>query len=106
METETIEISQVGPTFAAEIRGIDASKPLSPRDLASLVQALDRFGVVVLPGQNLTPEQQIAVSEQLGPLENSDEGSPSFKKLRDNMKYADGRVSEISNLAQGDELLE
>ncbi len=106
METETIEISQVAPTFAAQIRGIDASKPLSPRDLASLVQALDRFGVAILPGQHLTPEQQIAVSEQLGPLENSDEGSPSFKKLRDNMKYADGRVSEISNLAQGDELLE
>lgn len=106
MELATIEIRQIAPTFAAEIRGIDASRPLSTRDRKSLVDALDQYGVVVLPGQNLTPEQQIAVSEQLGTLENSDEGSPSFKKLRDNMKYTDGRVSEISNLAQGDELLE
>jgi alpha-ketoglutarate-dependent 2,4-dichlorophenoxyacetate dioxygenase len=54
----------------------------------------------------LTPEQQIAISEQLGELENSDEGSPSFKKLRENMKYVDSRVSEISNIAQGDTLLD
>ena len=68
MELDTIEIRQVAPTFAAEIHGIDASKPLSPRDLATLVETLDTYGVAILPGQHLTPEQQIAVSEQLGEL--------------------------------------
>ena len=106
MELDTIEIRQVAPTFAAEIHGIDATKPLSPLDLDMLVAALDRYGVVVMPGQFLTPEQQIAISEQLGELENSDEGSPSFKKLRENMKFVDSRVSEISNVAQGDHLLD
>ncbi|PQA87658.1 2,4-dichlorophenoxyacetate dioxygenase [Marinicaulis flavus] len=102
----TLEINQVASTFAAEIRGIDASSPLSARDLDALIGALDRYGVVVMPDQNLTPDQQISVSEQLGPLENSDEGSPSFRKLRENLQYVDGRVSEISNLAQGKGLLE
>lgn len=106
METDTLQIRQVAPTFAAEITGIDATKPLSPRDLETLVSALDQYGVVVMPGQFLTPQQQIAVSEQLGELENSDEGSPSFKKLRDNMKFVDSRVSEISNLTHDQELLE
>ena len=106
METETLELRQVAPTFGAEIRGIDASKPLSPQDLEALIGALDRYGVVVLPEQFLSAEQQIAISEQLGPLENSDEGSPSFKKLRENMKFVDSRISEISNLAQGEQLLD
>lgn len=106
METDTLQIHQVAPTFAAEITGIDATKPLSSRDLETLVSALDKYGVVVMPGQFLTPQQQIAVSEQLGELENSDEGSPSFKKLRDNMKFADSRVSEISNLTHDQELLD
>ncbi|MBO9604218.1 MAG: TauD/TfdA family dioxygenase [Novosphingobium sp.] len=106
METETLEIRQVAPTFAAEVHGLDTSRALPPRDVEALVGALDRYGVVILPKVFLTPEQQIAISEQLGELENSDEGSPSFKKLRENMKYVDSRVSEISNIAQGDTLLE
>jgi alpha-ketoglutarate-dependent 2,4-dichlorophenoxyacetate dioxygenase len=106
METETLEIRQVAPTFAAEISGLDTTRALSSRDLETLVKALDQYGVVILPKVFLTPEQQIAISEQLGELENSDEGSPSFKKLRENMKYVDSRVSEISNIAQGDTLLD
>lgn len=106
MEQDTLEIRQLGKTFAAEIRGVDLSKPLDKKDLKTLVDALDRYGVVVLPEQYLEADQQIAISEQLGPLENSDEGSPSFQKLRDNFQYRDSRVSEISNLAQGEQLLE
>lgn len=106
MELETLEIRQVAATFGAEIRGLDASRPLAPPELKALVDALDRYGVVILPDQHLTPEQQIVISEQLGPLENSDEGSPSFRKLRENMRFTDSRVSEISNFSQGDTLLE
>lgn len=106
MELDTLEIRQVGHTFGAELRGLNAQQPLSKRELDALVAALDRYGVVILPEQFLSPEQQIAISEQLGPLENSDEGSPSFQKLRENMKYVDSRVSEISNLTQDQSLLD
>ncbi|MBL8549566.1 MAG: TauD/TfdA family dioxygenase [Hyphomonadaceae bacterium] len=106
MDTETLDIRQVGPTFAAELRGLDTANGLSARDAAALVGALDRFGVVVLPKQSLTPPQQIALCESLGPLENSDDGSPSFKELRRNLQFKDPRLSEISNLAQGEGILD
>jgi alpha-ketoglutarate-dependent 2,4-dichlorophenoxyacetate dioxygenase len=55
--------------FAVEATGIDLARPLDGVTLDDLVHLIAEAGVVVLPDQVLTDEQQIAVSRQLGTLE-------------------------------------
>lgn len=105
MDIETISIRQVGRTFAAELVGLDLSRPLDKRALADLIGALDRYGVVVFSDQHLTPELQVQFSERLGVLEDSDEGNPKAQEMRSKHKFTDQRVSEISNLVDGEALL-
>jgi taurine dioxygenase len=52
----------------AEVRGVDASKPLSAAVSAALQQALAEHCVLVLRDQDLTPEQQKAFASHFGPL--------------------------------------
>jgi alpha-ketoglutarate-dependent 2,4-dichlorophenoxyacetate dioxygenase len=106
MITEATKVRQLAPTFAAEVRGIDLTRPLSTADRDEVVSILDQCGVAVFPGQNLTPAQMIAFSEQIGTLENSDEGSPTYEKFREQHQFADKRVSEVSNLVKGESLLQ
>lgn len=101
----SITFEQVGRTFAGKAEGVALSPPCDAGAIQTILAALDRFGVVVLAGQKMTPDEQIAFSEQLGPLENSDEGNPKYRKLREDMKYTDQRVSEISNLVDGATIL-
>lgn len=100
-----IEFEQVGQTFAGKAVGPVLAPPCPASQIKEITDALDRYGVVVLSGQKMTPDEQITFSEQLGPLENSDEGNPKYRKLREDMKYTDQRVSEISNLTEGKTIL-
>lgn len=101
----SIAIEQVGETFAARLTGASLRPPCPVPVIDEILSALDRFGAVVLPGQDMTPDEQITFSEQLGPLENSDEGNPKYRKMREEMKFTDQRVSEISNLIDGKTIL-
>ena len=51
------------------LMGVDIAAGVSDEQFASIEEAFNRYGVVVLPEQRLTPEQQIAFSRRLGPLE-------------------------------------
>ena len=42
----------VHPLFVAEVSGVDAGRPLDARTLAALCQAIDRYAVLVLRGQD------------------------------------------------------
>ena len=52
----------------AELSGIDASKPLSPRTVAELRRTLAEYCVVFLRDQDLTPDQQKDFARHFGPL--------------------------------------
>jgi len=105
MQSEAFRIRQLAPTFGAEASGVDLARTLGELELEELVSILDRYGVVVFHAQHLTAAQQIAFSEQLGNLERSDEGSPTYEKLRGQHEFADERVSEVSNLVRGQDLM-
>jgi taurine dioxygenase len=59
---------RLGGALGAEVKGIDASRPLGERERAFVRDALDEHGVVVLRGQHLTPAQQRAFSQALGTM--------------------------------------
>ncbi len=66
--TRSIEVVPLGQALGAELRGIDASVPLTDDQRARIIAALDAHGVVVLRKQQLTPRQQVALCQKLGKM--------------------------------------
>lgn len=64
-----LQITPLHPLFAAEIRGIDLRQAPDAALCAEIDRAVDRYAVLVFPGQELTDDQQMAFGEALGPLE-------------------------------------
>ncbi len=89
------------PNFAAEITGIDLSRPVADDVLAEIIAIMDVYAVGVFPGQKVTDEQQVAFSERLGPVR------PSRKNLRPGYQHRiDMRLSDVSNLTPVNEVRE
>ncbi len=66
-----ITIRQVGPCFAGEVDGIDLAKPLTPEEVATIHAGMDRYAVLVFHGRPVTPEQHMAFTLALGPIEHA-----------------------------------
>lgn len=64
-----LNITPLNPLFAARIEGVDAAQPVAAPVMAALRDALDRYAVLVLPGQHLDDAAQIAFSQGFGELE-------------------------------------
>jgi taurine dioxygenase len=64
-----ITVNRLGRHFAAEIGGVDLSRPLDDDTFAQVAQAFFDQEVVVFRNQRLTPAQQIAFTRRFGPLE-------------------------------------
>ena len=93
----TITIRPIDPAtrafFAGEVSGIDLTRRLSDAEVAAIHAGMDEFGVLVFHDQDLTDEQQLAFSRQLGPLETAtgDIAAPEDRRLSMD-------VNDISNL--------
>ena len=62
---------QIGPCFAAEVDGIDLTRPLSSADVKAVHAGMDEDAVLVFHDQKLDDEQQLAFSRGLGELEHA-----------------------------------
>jgi alpha-ketoglutarate-dependent 2,4-dichlorophenoxyacetate dioxygenase len=62
---------QIGPCFAAEVEGLDLTRPLSPEEVAFVHRGMDEHAVLVFHGQMLDDAQQLAFSQSLGELEHA-----------------------------------
>ena len=67
----SLAIEHIGPVpdFVARITGVDLRKPIDDATFAEIRDAFHRYAVLVLPGQDIDDDQQIAFSERFGPLE-------------------------------------
>ena len=101
MTTTITAIDAARADFAAEVCGLDLRQPLGPDDVTKVEAGMNRYGVLVFPGQNLTDEQQLAFTRNFGPLE------PHYFVPGDNVQA--GRVSkeinDISNLDRNNNVL-
>ena len=61
-------IERKHPTFFAEVKGVDISKPLSPDLFAEILTAFHDNAVLVFRDQPLTHQQHIDFSTNFGPL--------------------------------------
>jgi alpha-ketoglutarate-dependent 2,4-dichlorophenoxyacetate dioxygenase len=64
-----LQVSTAGPSFVAEVSGVDFSGPIDPDTLHQIKNAMARYGVCVFRGTALNDESHIAFSRQLGELE-------------------------------------
>ena len=61
--------SPLHPLFVGEVGGLDAGRPLDAETVRALGAAIDRYAVLVLRGQNLDDERQMAFARHFGELE-------------------------------------
>jgi alpha-ketoglutarate-dependent 2,4-dichlorophenoxyacetate dioxygenase len=90
----TVTVCPVTPGFAAEIGDVDLSRPIEDDDFAAIKDAFWKYGVLIFPGQHLTPEQHLAFSAKFGPVENERTLDPKATPSR-----LTGEFADISNLA-------
>jgi alpha-ketoglutarate-dependent 2,4-dichlorophenoxyacetate dioxygenase len=64
-----VTLRQVGPCFAAEVEGLDLTRPLSADEVAAVHAGMDEYAVLVFHDQALDDERQLAFSRSLGELE-------------------------------------
>ena len=95
-----IEIQPLTPHIGARMTGIDARKPLSQADVEAIEAGMDRHAVLVLPGQDITDEQQLDFTKNFGPLEEGANSTVRNAELRLAPSFAD-----VSNLDKSGALL-
>jgi alpha-ketoglutarate-dependent 2,4-dichlorophenoxyacetate dioxygenase len=62
---------QIGPCFAAEVDGVNLTKPLSSDEVSAIHAGMDRFAVLVFHDQPLDDAQQLAFTRSLGEIEHA-----------------------------------
>lgn len=70
MSTETaatLTITPLSGVMGARIDGVDLSADLPDETIIRIRRAVCEYGVVILGGQHLTPERQVAFTRRLGP---------------------------------------
>ena len=97
MASRTLDINPVaGSTFAATVNGVDVTR-IDSASWAQVTAALDTHGVLVFPGQHLSPEAQAAFAKRFGAIEGGKAeptGAPAPEAQRAN---AVDRARPISN---------
>ena len=61
-----IETHPLTPHIGARMTGIDARKPLTPAEVEAIDAGMNRHAVLVLPGQDVSDEQQLAFTRNFG----------------------------------------
>lgn len=87
---DTLELHPLNGDFGIEARGIDISRPLAPEVRDRLLRAFQRHRILVVRGQNLSPESHIAFSRNFGELE--------VHVLNEYHKAAHPEIFELSNI--------
>jgi len=67
----SVGLRQVGPCLAAEVDGLDLTRPLSPEAVAAVHAGMDTYAVLVFHDQKLDDEQQLAFTRSLGEIEHA-----------------------------------
>jgi alpha-ketoglutarate-dependent 2,4-dichlorophenoxyacetate dioxygenase len=65
----SLQVRPLHPLFAGEASGLDLRRPLGDDAVRAIEQAMDRYGVLVFPGQPLSEDEQIAFARRFGPLD-------------------------------------
>jgi tripartite ATP-independent transporter DctP family solute receptor len=88
-----IHATPIEGAFAGEITGLDLRAPLDDEQIAAIRAALDRYAVLVIRGEPLGEDEQVAFAERLGEPE-----TPETLRRDANSRLKHRALSDISNL--------
>ncbi len=88
-----IETQPLTTHIGGRMTGIDACQPLTAAEVDAINAGMDRYAVLVLPGQDISDEQQLAFTRNFGPLEEGANSTVRSSELRLDPAFAD-----VSNL--------
>jgi len=94
----TIKVAPLTPHIGGRMTGIDVRKPLTPDEVKAVDAGMDKHAVLVLPGQDITDEQQIEFTRNFGPLQNGANATLKRPELRLDPAFAD--VSNVGKDGQ------
>ena len=94
----TIKVTPLTTHIGGRMTGIDVRRPLTADEVTAVDAGMDRYAVLVLPGQDITDEQQIAFTRNFGPLQNGANATLKRPELRLDPAFAD--VSNIGKDGQ------
>ena len=99
-----IEVRPLTTLVGARMTGIDVRKKLTQAEVDAVNAGMDRHAVLVLPGQDITDEQQLAFTRNFGPLEEGANSGARNSELRLPVVFADvsnldkeGRIAQREN---------
>ncbi|MFO1159367.1 MAG: TauD/TfdA family dioxygenase [Reyranellaceae bacterium] len=90
-----LEIKPINSDFAAEVSGVDLTRPLGRDDVAAIDAGMDKYAVLVFHDQDITDDQQLVFSRSLGPLESKSRPG-TIRKAADSRLGAG--MADLSNL--------
>jgi alpha-ketoglutarate-dependent 2,4-dichlorophenoxyacetate dioxygenase len=89
----TLTLRPLHPVFAAEAAGLDLRRPLARAEIDAVVEAMDRYAVLLFRGQPMSEAEQVAFARQFGPL------NPGLKQIgRQQERMSEAALIDISNL--------
>ena len=97
-----LTVRKLNDYFGAELRGLDLRKRLSVETLQEIYDAFLQYGVLVIPGQPLSVEQQLAFARTFGDLWMMPEAVDRVRGVE--RRIADRAINDISNIDTKDEL--
>ncbi|WP_188973267.1 TauD/TfdA dioxygenase family protein [Neoroseomonas lacus] len=65
------QLTPLAAALGAELRGLDLGSGVTSEAATTVLEALHRYGVVVVRDQRLTPQEQLDFMERLGPVKKS-----------------------------------
>ena len=84
--------------IGGRMTGIDARKPLTPEEVKAIDAGMDKYAVLVLPGQDITDEQQLAFTANFGAFQEGANSTERKQELRLDPAFAD--VSNLDRTGQ------
>ena len=97
----TVTITPLTSVFAGEVGAIDLRRIHDRESLEAIRAGMDRYAVLVLLGQDMTDEQQLAFTRNFGPLQEGANTTLTATTMRLGEAFAD-----VSNLDKDNRRLE
>jgi alpha-ketoglutarate-dependent 2,4-dichlorophenoxyacetate dioxygenase len=91
----SLTFRKLHPVFAAEVTGIDLTRPVSKDDVAAIEAGMDQYAVLVFPGQPVTDQQQLDFTRNFGELEGYN--TPGHIRKQTDSRLGPG-MADFSNL--------
>jgi alpha-ketoglutarate-dependent 2,4-dichlorophenoxyacetate dioxygenase len=91
----SLTLEPVNPDFVALARGLKLSRALGPDGVREIVDAMDKYAVLVFPDQPLTQDEQVQFVEQFGPLDSGLQ-TKIMNKVQTRMRH--NTITDISNV--------